>query len=117
VAKFQPGQSGNPGGRPPKSRALSDLLQTALSKTIETPEGKVAGKRILASLVVQAITTGKVKFPGEEQSSTLGVKDWMEFVKWAYQYLEPPTQKNELSGEIQTDVVLKVVKGVSVDDL
>lgn len=94
---FQPGQSGNPAGRPPKSKALTDLLSTALSKTIETEGGKIAGKRVLASLVVEGLTTGKVTFPGEKTPSTIGVKDWIEFVKWAYQYLEPPTVKNEIS--------------------
>lgn len=99
MAKFQPGQSGNREGRPPKSRALSDLLETALSKTIETDSGKVAGKRILASLVAEAVTTGKITFIGEDKPSTISVKDWMEFVKWVYQYLEPPTIKQDLKVE------------------
>jgi hypothetical protein len=58
----------------------------------------VAGKRVLASLVAQALTTGKVQYPGEEKPSIIGVKEWLEFVKWAYQYLEPPLQRQELSG-------------------
>jgi hypothetical protein len=107
--QYQPGQSGNPSGRPPKSRALADILDTALSKTIETPDGKVAGKKVVARLVVEAITTGKVTFPGEETSSTIGVKDWMEFVKWTYQYLDPPVQKNELTGADGGPVTLHVI--------
>ena len=95
---FKPGQSGNPAGRPPKSKALTELLEKALSKTVETQDGKIAGKRILASLVAEGLTTGRVTFPGEEKPSTIGVKDWIEFVKWAYQYLEPPITKNEISG-------------------
>jgi len=90
---FVQGQSGNPAGRPPKSRALADMLDTALSKSIETKDGKITGKRLIARLVVEGITTGKVKFPDEEKPSTLSVKDWIEFLKWAYQYLDPPTQK------------------------
>lgn len=93
MAKFQQGQSGNPAGRPPKSRALADLLDTALSKSIETTDGKITGKRLIARLVVEGITTGKVTFPDEDKASTLSVKDWIEFLKWAYQYLDPPTQK------------------------
>lgn len=90
---YKKGESGNLSGRPPKSRALSDILAATLSKTIETDEGKIAGKRLLASLVIDGITTGKVKFPGDEVASTLGMKDWIEFVKWAYQYLDPPITK------------------------
>lgn len=96
---FKPGQSGNLKGRPPKSRALSDMLDAALSKTIDTDEGKVNGKRLVARLVIEGITTGKVKFPGDKTASTLGMKDWIEFVKWAYQYLDPPINKQELTGK------------------
>ena len=96
---FVKGKSGNLSGRPPKSRALSDLLGTALAKTIETDNGKAAGKRILASLVTEAATTGKVTFPGDRVASQLSVKDWLEFVKWIYQYMEPPVQRQELTGK------------------
>jgi hypothetical protein len=93
TGRFQPGQSGNPSGRPPKSRALSDLLIKALNKTVETPLGRVAGKRLLARMVAQALTKGQVQFPQDEKPSIISVKDWLEFVKWSYQYLEPPVQK------------------------
>lgn len=106
---FKKGESGNPSGRPPKSRALSDMLEKTLAKTIPTKDGKVSGKRVLASLVVEGITTGRVTFPGEEQPSTISVKDWIEFVKWAYQYLEPPITRQELSGPDGGGVILRVI--------
>ena len=100
MAKFQPGQSGNPAGRPPKSRALSDTLEKALAKTVQTEDGNISGKRLLAMLVAQAVTTGKVQFPGEESASVLGVKDWIAFVQWAYQYLEPPITRQEIDANV-----------------
>jgi hypothetical protein len=42
----------------------------------------------LASLVTEAVTTGKVTFPGDELPSTIGVKDWTEFVKWIYERID-----------------------------
>jgi len=110
MAKFQPGQSGNPAGRPPKSRALSDTLEKALAKTVQTEDGNISGKRLLAILVVQAVTTGKVHFPGEESASVLGVKDWMEFVKWAYQYLEPPITRQEVDANVNLYTWAEFVK-------
>jgi hypothetical protein len=85
---FKKGESGNLSGRPPKRKARTDILQTALSKTIETKDGKVGGKRLLASLVTEAVTTGKVTFPGDELPSVIGVKDWTEFVKWIYERID-----------------------------
>jgi len=72
--------------------------------------GRVAGRRLLARLVVEGITTGKVTFPGEDKSSVLGVKDWIEFVKWAYQYLEPPTTKID-TGESLLKVIVEYSNG------
>jgi hypothetical protein len=96
---FKAGQSGNPGGRPPKHRALSDMLTRTLGKAILTPSGSISGKRVLAKLVVQALTEGQVQFPQDDKPSQVGVKDWMEFVKWFYQYVEPAPVKNEHTGE------------------
>jgi hypothetical protein len=87
------GSTNNPHGRPAKSRALTDLLVKALDKTIEVEGKKVAGKRVLARLVSEVLVTGRLKFPGDVEASIISVKDWLEFTKWAYGYLEPPVQK------------------------
>lgn len=93
------GTTNNPNGRPPKSRALTDLLVKALAKRIDTGDGKQsARKAILAELVADALATGRLKFPGDTEASVISVKDWLEFTKWAYQYLEPPITRQEVTG-------------------
>ena len=93
-----PGRTNNPNGRPPKSKSLTTVLDKALGRTLEVDGRKVSGKRVLANLVAEALTTGRFKFPGDETVSVISVKDWIEFAKWAYQYLEPPAQRVETSG-------------------
>ena len=85
---FQPGQSGNPSGRPLKNKSMTTILETALSKTVETKDGRIIGKRLLATLVAEAVTTGRITFPGDETPSVIGVKDWTEFVKWIYERVD-----------------------------
>ena len=95
---FKPGASGNPSGRPRKNQAMTDILEKALSKTVETNNGKVRGKRLLATLVSEAVLTGKITFPGDAEPSTVSVKDWTEFVKWIYERIDgkpiQPTDNN-----------------------
>jgi hypothetical protein len=93
------------------------LLIKALNKTVETPSGRMVGKCLLAQMVAQALTSGQVKFPQDEKPSTISVKDWLEFVKWSYGYLEPPVTRNEHTGEDGEPLIVKVIKGVVLDDL
>jgi hypothetical protein len=87
------GVSGNPNGRPTKDRSLTHLLDASISKTIEVDGKKVSGKAIASQLVTDVVTTGRLKFPGELEASVISVKDWLEFVKWFYEYCEPPVKK------------------------
>ena len=102
------GKTNNPNGRPAKSRALTDLLIKALSKTVEVDGKRTAGKAVLARLVSEVLVTGRLKFPGDEEASVISVKDWLEFVKWGYGYLEPPITKLEHTGENGEPIVIKV---------
>lgn len=92
------GSTNNPNGRPPKSRALTDLLSKAIGRTIEVDGRRVSGKRVLASLVAQVLTTGRLQFPGDTEASIISIKDWLEFAKWFYQYMEPPVARQEVTG-------------------
>jgi hypothetical protein len=90
------GTTNNPNGRPKKERALTDLLVKELSHGVELPDGtKVSGKKLLAQNVVNAITTGKVKFPKDAEESVISIKDWIDFVKWSYVHID---------GSVKTEV-------------
>lgn len=67
---------------------MTDLLGTALSRTVELDGRRVSGKRLLAFLVSDAITTGRVRFPNDVEDSVISIKDWIEFVKWVYDRID-----------------------------
>lgn len=96
------GTTNNPNGRPLKSRALTTLLETALTKqvNVERANGavKMAGNKLLAALVIELVTTGSATLPGGKVLEA-APKDWIETVKWLYAHIDgPPKQQIEHSG-------------------
>jgi hypothetical protein len=86
-----------------KSRALTDLLSTALNKTLETKDGKhTSRKRIIAENVAQAISTGTAIMPDGKQLD-LSPKDWMEFTKWLYTHIDGPAITKQENTNINID--------------
>jgi hypothetical protein len=89
MPQFQPGQSGNPRGRPKKDRALTDILERAGSKTVDIDGTNVSGRRLLARMVWQGLMTGEVEFP-DGKTMRLAPQDWKDFVKWLYGHIDGP---------------------------
>ena len=112
MAKFKPGQSGNPKGRPPKERALTPLLERAGSKTVEYIGRRVAGKRVLATMIWEGLLTVIVTLP-TGRKLTLSPTDWKDFVKWMYRQVDgpPPTNLDLTTGgePLQQKNVIRVI--------
>ena len=106
---FKKGQSGNPSGRPPKSRALTDLLEAAGNATIEGADGKrKARKRIVASLAWELLTTGKAELPNGD-TLKLAPQDWVGLYKWIYAHIDGPP-KTEVSADVDGTIKLEIVR-------
>jgi hypothetical protein len=119
--KFQKGQSGNPAGRPPKSRALTAILEAAGNKTLPTQvDGKAhARKHLLAAQMWQAATEGEITLPNG-QKMELSPEDMIAAAKWIYTHIDgPPKGELELSGTLHTQstVNLKALSDAELDTL
>jgi hypothetical protein len=102
------GNRNNPNGRPPKNKALTTALEASLGRAIEVDGKRVNGKRVLADLVVSFLTTGKAKFPGDEEYSIISIADWTGMVKWIYDRVDGrPIQPVGGSGD-EGELVIKV---------
>lgn len=83
------GKSGNPSGRPPKSRALTEILEAVGAKTVKVGDKKVARKRLMAELLWEAVTEGTVTLPSGKVLE-VGGNDWWANVQFLYKQIDGP---------------------------
>jgi hypothetical protein len=108
-ASYQPGESGNPNGRPPQSRALTEILAATLDKSVNTGDRKAAAKRVLAEMLRDAVTTGEVTLPNGEVLK-FSPKDWLEAVKWVYTHIDGPVkQQVDMNAQLdgRTEIIVR----------
>ncbi len=95
--RWTKGQTGNPAGRPTRARALTKQLVTALGRTVEIDGKRIAGRRLLARLASEVLTTGRARFPDGTVLEVSG-KDWIDFAKWVYGHVDgPPRQEFDVT--------------------
>lgn len=86
---FKPGQTSNPKGRPPKERALTAILEAELAKTVDIGDDRrVAGKRQVAALIMQFLTTGRVVFPDGRELLAKSVDEYFAVARWLYRHVD-----------------------------
>lgn len=84
---IKPGEVRNPGGRPPKTRALTAILEAEGAKAIDVDGARVARKRLIARLTWELMTTGRATFP-DGTVMQASPKDWLETVRWTYGHID-----------------------------
>src|SRR3990172_2168720 len=93
--KFQPGQSGNPNGRPPKSRALTALLEKAGGRKISVlqPDGSIrliSRKALLADLLWSLALTGQVTLPDGTRVNVTSAEELFAVWQFIYKHIDGP---------------------------
>ena len=97
---FPKGVSGNPAGRPPKIRALTDRLAAELSRNVTKADGtKISGTHFLAQMRVEAAFTGKLTLlDGTERF--LATDEIIDLQEWIYRQVDgPPRSEVDVTSE------------------
>lgn len=97
---FQPGKSGNPKGRPPKHRALTEVLEFYSTKEVTELDGRVVpAKEVMARGLWDLVTTGQVELPNGQIFQIRSVEEWLKTVQFIYYQIDgPPRQELDVTG-------------------
>lgn len=88
---WKPGQSGNPAGKPPNSRALATLLREAGDKKIRKDGHFVARNAIVAEGIYELLTLGETILPNKTKIK-VNARDWLELVKFVHTHVDGPAR-------------------------
>src|ERR671916_1572403 len=88
-SSWGPGRSGNPHGRPPKSRALSEILEKAGGRKLAGVDGRSRSAREwVARHAWELAATGKTELPGGRILEVEDVREWLAVVSWLFDRAE-----------------------------
>lgn len=104
--RWQPGQSGNPKGRKPKGRALTEILQIKGELVVGIGGEQRTAQDALAEAVWQFVLTGEVWLMGKKlEAQSIG--EWASVVKWLYSHVEPA---NMAEPEQEPELIVRVTR-------
>ena len=104
--RWQAGQSGNPKGRAPSSRAISEILRLKGEEMVVVGGQALSAQEALAEAIWRFVLKGDVRL-GKKHLQAESVVDWVQAVKWLYTYVDPPKTKMT---EAEPEVVVRVVR-------
>ena len=108
------GQSGNPAGRKPKQRALTEILARAGSMSMEVDGKRISGRRLMARHLWEIANTGRTTL-ADGREIIAGPQAWLDVVKFLYAQVDGPPPK-ELNVGGQPDNPLLVVNWDAATD-
>ncbi len=106
---FQKGETGNPAGRPPKARALTALLETALKKPVG--EGGIQRREAMAEAIGQLVSTGKAKFATGVELE-LAPREWLDLAKWVYGQIDGPPKNDDTDRLSDDELIAAITKEI-----
>src|SRR5262245_51315583 len=98
---FQPGKSGNPGGRPKRDRAFTQTLIEAGQGVLEDADDTPHQRRV-AELLWAAAASGWLRFP-DERTMPLDPREWFSLVRWLYLQIDGPPATRVKFGRDEED--------------
>ncbi|MEO8613416.1 MAG: DUF5681 domain-containing protein [Chloroflexota bacterium] len=106
AGQWKPGESGNPNGRKPKGRALTEMLRLKGDDVVFIGNEPVTAQEALAKAVWQFVTTGEVWLRGKKlEAQTIG--EWASVVKWLYLHVEPASRRE---AEDEAEIIVRVTR-------
>jgi len=110
---WQPGQSGNPKGRPPKARVLTDILQRYGGQTWEVDGKRMAGRRVVGRMLWELAVCGQATDPA---GNNLSADEMGRFDIWKFLFAQidgPPRQ--DWSVDLDSEITVHVVHDDGLD--
>lgn len=108
---FRAGVSGNPKGRPPKKRALTNLLERGGNVKIQTEQGEISAKKLMVARIWQGLATGVFTFG--DQVIPLKTDEYLTLARLVLTQVDGPPK-----GEVDVTSAGEPIKaGASIDGM